>query len=338
MRDSDTAETANLDHLYQKAIDGNEELLIWAGGDAKSQAQMYTAAFSARFPKVPITAVVELSKFHDATLEHRLLTGGPVPDVIHLQSLQDFTNWKAEGLLERYRPPGLEHAPPHFVDPDGFFLPLFVFAFSNVYDSRVVSDAEAPIEAADYLDPKWKGQIVLTYPHDDDAVLYQFEQLVAQFGWDWFAALLKQDVTWVRGTQTPVHMIAGGEKKVSFTTYNTLVDQPGNPLRFRIPERSFFQSWYQTGTIPRAARNKWAARLYLSFWLSRPQQESVFQWPAREDVAMAPGFGPVRHLPNTSPAGFRDFMHDRGRVERLKGIFENYIGPVEGPNPNTLEM
>lgn len=338
MQDNDTAETANLDHLYQQAIDNNEELLIWAGGDAKSQAGMYTGAFSARFPKVPIKAVVELSKFHDATLEHRLLTGGQVPDVIHLQSLQDFTYWKDEGVLERYRPPGLQHAPQHFVDPDGFFIPLFVFAFSNVYDSRVVSDEEAPLEAEDYLDPKWKGQIVLTYPHDDDAVLYQFEQLVDQFGWDWLEALLEQDVQWVRGTQTPAQLIAEGKKKVSFTTYNTLVDQPENPLRFRIPERTFFQSWYQTGAIVKDSPNQSAARLYLSFWLSRAQQENVFQWPAREDVSLPEGFGYVRNYPNTSPAGFREFMHDRGRVERLEGVFENYIGPVEGPNPNTLDM
>lgn len=338
MNNSNLAETQHLDHLYQKAIEGGETLLVWAGGDAKSQSLMYTSAFSKRFPKVPIKAVVELSKFHDATLDHRLLTSGQIPDVVHLQSLQDFTHWKSEGVLDRHRPLGLEHTPQQFVDPDGFFMPLFVFAFSNVYDSRTVSDAEAPIEAEDYLDPKWKGQIVLTYPHDDDAVLYQFEQLVEQFGWSWFEALLKQDVQWVRGTQTPGHIIASGQKKVSFTTYNTLVDQPGNPLRFRIPERTFFQSWYQTGAIVKASPNKWAARLYLSFWLSQSQQEQVFQWPAREDVSIPTGFRHVRHYSNTSPSGFREFMHDRARVERLKGLFENYIGPVEGPNPNTLDL
>lgn len=338
MNTANDAEQQQLDDLYKKALEANETLLVWAGGDAKSQALMYTSAFGERFPDLPITAVVELSKYHDATLEHRLLTGGEIPDVIHLQALQDYDYWKDEGVIERYRPLGLEHAPEAFVDPDGFSMPLFVFAFSNVYDSRVVSDDEAPIEAEDYLDPKWKGQIVLTYPHDDDAVLYQFEQLVHQFGWDWFEALLEQDVQWVRGTQTPANMIANGEKKVSFTTYNTLVDQPGNPLRFRIPEYTFFQSWYQTGAVVSASDNKWAARLYLSFWLSRAQQEKVFQWPAREDVALPPGFRHVRHYSNTSPHGFREFMRDRARVERLKGIFENYIGPVEGPNPNTLDL
>lgn len=331
-------ELQELDRLYEKAVANKESLLVWAGGDAKSQSQMYTAEFGKRFPDVTIEAVVELSKYHDAILEHRLLTGGQVPDVIHLQSLQDYDYWKDEGVLERYRPFGLGHAPEAFVDPDGFFMPLFVFAFSNVYDSRVVEDAEAPIEAEDYLDPRWKGQIVLTYPHDDDAVLYQFEQLVAQFGWEWLEALLKQDVQWVRGTQTPAHLIANGEKRVSFTTYNTLVDQPGNPLRFRIPERTFFQSWYQTGAIVAEARNKWAARLYLSFWLSKTQQEKVFQWPAREDMPLPNGFRHARQYPNTSPHGFREFMRDRARVERLRGIYENFIGPIEGPNPNTLDL
>lgn len=81
-------------------------------------------------------------------------------------------------MLARYRLAGLEQTPQAFADPDGYYMPLFVFAFSNVYDSRVVTEEEAPIEAEDYLDPKWKGQIVLTYPHDDDAVLCQFDQLV----------------------------------------------------------------------------------------------------------------------------------------------------------------
>jgi hypothetical protein len=61
-------------------------------------------------------------------------------------------------------------------------------------------------------------------------------------------------------------------------------------------------------------------------------------WPAREDVAIPAGFRHVRQYPNTSPAGFREFMCDRARAERLKGIFENYIGPVLGENPNTLDM
>ncbi|MER5182526.1 ABC transporter substrate-binding protein [Streptomyces sp. NPDC002896] len=331
-------EQQNLQKLYEEARAEGGQLVVWAGGDAKSQSLMYTQAFQKEFPDIDISAVVQLSKYHDTVVDFELLHDRLTPDVVHLQSLHDYTYWKQQGVLERFRPMGLEHVPERFVDPDGFYVPMFVFAFSNVYDSRVVPDEEAPIEAGDYLDPRWKGRIVLTYPHDDDAVLYQFDQLVAQFGWSWLEQLLTQDVLWVRGTQTPVVMVGAGEKAVSFTSYSTLVDQPGNPVRFRIPERTFFQSWYQTGALFKASRHKAAGRLYLSWWLSAQQQARVFQWPAREDVPVPDGFRHVRWYDNTSPWGFWEFMHDRARVERLKGIFENYIGPVQGPDPNTLDM
>jgi ABC-type Fe3+ transport system substrate-binding protein len=37
-----------------------------------------------------------------------------------------------------------------------------------------VNDAEAPKEYTDFLKPEFKNKLVLTYPNDDDAVLYQF--------------------------------------------------------------------------------------------------------------------------------------------------------------------
>jgi hypothetical protein len=46
----------------------------------------------------------------------------------------------------------------------------------------------------------------------------------------------------------------------------------------------------------------------------------------------------VRWYSNTSPWGFKRLMADRAaRVERLRGIFEQFIGPVEGVDPNTLD-
>ena len=35
--------------------------------------------------------------------------------------------------------------------------------------------ADAPKEYTDFVKPEFKDKIVLTYPNDDDAVLYQFD-------------------------------------------------------------------------------------------------------------------------------------------------------------------
>ena len=70
----------------------------------------------------------------------------------------------------------------------------------------------------------------------------------------------------------------------------------------------------------------------------RSQQANVFQWPASEDRPLPEGVRHVRRRTNTWPHGFREFMRDRGRVERLRGPYENFIGLVVGPNPNTLDL
>ncbi len=322
--------------LYQAARKEGKPLTVWAGGDAKSQALAYTAQFEQMFPDIPISVTVDLSKYHDAELDKRLMFGEDVPDVIHIQTVQNFPEWAANGVLQRYRPLGVEHAPQQFVDPDGFFAPIGVFQFAPTSDHAQLPDA--PVEYEDFLRPDLKGRIVLTYPHDDDAVLYQFLQIIAQQGWSWFHRLMKQDIRWVRGTQTPVEVIRAGQAATTFTSYFPLVAPDGSSIRTTIPERGYFQAWFQIGGILAKAKAPEAARLYLSYLLSKAHQDPAWTFPARTDVAAAPGLKAIGEYSNASPAGFAAFMADRGKVERWRFIFESLIGPVEGVNPNTLDM
>ncbi|WP_020560061.1 ABC transporter substrate-binding protein [Thiofilum flexile] len=324
------------DALYRAAQAEGEPLLVWAGGDAKSQSLAYTAQFEQLFPDIPITVTVDLSKYHDAELDKRLLFGEEIPDVIHIQTVQNFPIWANDGVLQRYRPLGFEQVPAHFVDPDGYWTPIGVFQFAPTTDYAQLPDA--PIEYQDFLRPELKGKIVLTYPHDDDAVLYQFLQIIEQQGWSWFQHLMAQDIQWVRGTQTPLEVIKAGKAATTFTSYFPLVAPEGSSLKTTIPEHGYFQAWYQIGGILAEAKAPAAARLYLSYLLSKAHQNPAWTFPARTDVAPLEGFKPISHYSNASPAGFAAFMADRGQVERWRFIFESLIGPVEGVNPNTLDM
>lgn len=322
--------------LYQAALKEAKPLTVWAGGDAKSQSLAYTAQFEQMFPGIPITVTVDLSKYHDAEIDKRLMFGEDVPDVIHIQTVQNFPIWAANGVLQRYRPLGLEHVPAQFVDPDGYFAPIGIFQFAPLTDHAQVPDA--PVQYQDFLRPDLKGRIVLTYPHDDDAVLYQFLQIIDQEGWDWFHKLLKQEIQWVRGTQTPSEVIRAGKAATTFTSYFPLVAPEGSTMKTTIPERGYFQAWYQIGGILAKAKAPAAARLYLSYLLSTAHQNPVWAFPARNDVEAAAGLKPIADYSNASPAGFAKFMADRGKVERWRFIFESLIGPAEGANPNTLDM
>jgi ABC-type Fe3+ transport system substrate-binding protein len=331
-------ENYSLEQLYQQAKAENGGLVVYAGGDAPSQAGIYTTGFSKRFPAIEIRVTVDLSKYHNARIDQQHLRGDVRADVVHLQTLQDFPHWKAQGWLQPFKAAGFESLPADLRDPDGYYYPILAYGFSNVVDTAQIPEAHAPREATDYLRPDLKDRIVLTYPHDDDAVLYHFEQIIKRHGWTWLDGLLKQNPQWVRGTQTPLEIVSAGKKAATFTSFYYLKPEAGSTIRFILPREDFFQSWYQTAAILKAARHPAAARLYISYLLSEEAQNAAPQWPSRLDVAPVPGWKRPLEYINTSPVGFREFMADRGRVERLKGIFEQWIGPVTGDNPTGVPI
>jgi ABC-type Fe3+ transport system substrate-binding protein len=332
------ASLRSLDELHRQAKAEGAKLVVYAGGDAPSQAGIYTTGFSRRFPDIDIQLTVDLSKHHDARIDQQHLRGDVRVDVAHLQTLHDFPHWKAQGWLAPFKADGFETLPADLREPDGHYYPILAYGFSNVVDTAQIPEVEAPREATDYLRPDLKDRIVLTYPHDDDAVLYMFEQIIRKHGWGWLEGLLRQNPQWVRGTQAPLEVVAAGKKAATFTSFYYLTPEAGSTIRFLLPREDFFQSWYQTAAIFKAAKHPAAARLYVSYLLSDEAQNAVPQWPSRLDIAPAPGWKHPLEYRNSSPVGFREFMTDRGRVERLKGIFEQWIGPVIGENPTGVPM
>lgn len=101
---SGSEETRSLDALYRDAAAEGGMLVIYAGGDTVSQQDTTVEAFRARFPDVDLTMVVDYSKYHDVRVDNQLATGTLVPDVVQLQTVQDFTRWKSQGKLLPYKP------------------------------------------------------------------------------------------------------------------------------------------------------------------------------------------------------------------------------------------
>jgi ABC-type Fe3+ transport system substrate-binding protein len=329
-------ESRSFDELHKEALAQGGKLVVYAGGDLPNGLAANEQAFKARFPGMDIRILVDFSKYHDARIDYQLARGRPECDVAHLQTLHDFDRWKAEGRLLAYKPIGWDQVYADFRDPDGAYVAVNVFCFSNIFNTKQVQEAEAPREALDYLKPQWKGRLVLTYPHDDDAVLYQFDRIINEHGWSYMDRLVTQDVQWIRGTSPARLVVARGEKAVTFTAAGGLVLPAESPFKLVLPKAESFLTWPQTAAIFKDARNPAAAKLYLSWLLSREMQEGRGLWPVRRDFSPPPGFEPVTHY-NTYPVRFRAFMHDRARIERLKTKMEHLIGAPQGPNPTLVK-
>lgn len=330
-------ETRSFDALYAAAKAEGGTLVLSAGGDKPDQSDYILDLFKARFPGIRVIHKVDLSKFHAPRFENALESNGAetVPDVIQFQTLHDYDYYTERGLLLAYKPKGWDKVYPDYKDPHGHWTGLFGVSFSNLINTDVITAEDAPRDAMDYLDPALKGKIILTYPHDDDAVLYQFWNLKQKYGWDFLKKLVATNPVWVRGTSMPYVAVGNGWYGASFTTSWALVPFPNSSDRFMLPKEDYFLTWFQTAGIPNAAKNKNTAKLYLSWMLSKEFQSKWLQWPVRMDVE-APGNYKSVHHHNTSPADFHRFMLKRSMLERFRFQMEQLVGPIEGPSP--LEM
>ncbi len=326
------AETRSLEELHKAALAEGGQLVVYGGGDLPNGAAGVEQAFMKRFPGMKVRILVDRSKYQGARIDNQLALGRLQCDAAHILQYNCYDRWKADGQLLPYKPLGWDEVYPDFRDPDGSIVAVGIFAFSAVYNTAQVAEAEAPRDAPDFLDPKWKGRIVLSYPYDDDAILYQFDRIVADHGWDYVRRLLQQDVLWVRGSAPARLAVAKGEKAVSFTSSGPLAPPANATFRFLLPRSDSFLSWAQPCAIFRKARRPEAAKLYLSWLLSSERQAGLAQWPVRRDVPAPGGFKPVFAY-NTYPVGFRTFLQDRARLEKVRDQLEQLIGPMAGPNP-----
>nr|WSZ20596.1 ABC transporter substrate-binding protein [Streptomyces canus] len=329
---SGSEETRTLDELYQDALAEGGKLVVYAGGDLANSGSGASArtAFRTRFPEIDLQLIVDYSKYQDVRIDNQFATDTLVPDVVQLQTLQDFTRWKREGRLLHYKPAGFSKLYKKFRDPDGAWISAQVIAFSYVYDIAAAG-ANAPRSPLDLIDPRWKGKVASSYPHDDDAVLYLYALYAQKYGWDWMAALAAQQPQFARGSFSPSTAINNKTAVVGLGTAGSATATTG--IRMALPDGHPFMAWGQRLAIFKQAANPTAAKLFLNWQISTERQTSN-SWSVRTDIAAPTGLHPVWEYPNANVDGFPRFMEDRAEAERLKQTFALYFGEVKGdPTP-----
>ncbi|KAK7687851.1 hypothetical protein QCA50_009070 [Cerrena zonata] len=331
-------ETKSLDELHQLALAEGGDLIVKAGGDERNRRDGLIKAFKDRFPGINLNLTVDLSKYHDSVIDRNLNTTGKAgADIAQLQTLHDFVRWKQEGQLLAYKPAGWEQIPDNIKDVDGAYVGTNYIAFSNIFATAKTSKEEAPTEFLDYLDPKWKGKIVSTYPNDDDAVLFQFYKIVQAHGWEAIQNFIAQDVQWVRGTATPATLI--GLNNTRAVTFSASAGSWDGSTGFfkQLPKDDFslVALWAQRTAILKTAEHPAAAKLFLNWLLSKEQQTSSGGWSVRDDVPPQAGVKPLTEFATgqMDPTAFEKFMLDRPLVERFKLQFEQLLGTAQGVSP-----
>ncbi|KJA17847.1 hypothetical protein HYPSUDRAFT_218565 [Hypholoma sublateritium FD-334 SS-4] len=338
-------EHRSMDELYKAAMKENGTLRVSWGGDVQASKNGIMKAFSSRFPGIKVDLNLDISKYADGIIDlayARTKGMDDGADVAVLQSVHNFPRWKGQGRLLPYKVAPWNDIQPEFVDPDGAYTGLHIFTLGfQVYNPKVTSNATLPKTYLDFLRPEWKDRLILTYPNDDDAVLFLFKGITEKYGFDYLHQLQQQNVRWVRGTATPSILIAGtgsaahlpdvaqNAGMISFASSNAFT----SGIAVQLFDDAYM-SWPQTGAIFATTNMPESSRLFLSFLMDDQWQKTVSQgrFATRrkydgEHIMQQEGHEPTKYV---------QFMSDRQKVEAFRFQIEKVIGTAQGTNPVEL--
>ncbi|KAH7176101.1 hypothetical protein EDB81DRAFT_632448 [Dactylonectria macrodidyma] len=262
----------------------------WMGGDEQNQQDAIKTAFEAAFPGMTLNLTVDLSKYHEGNIDEQLAQDNVFVDSIALQTLHDFPRWKHEDALLHYAPLGFDKIYPDFRDGDAAYYGYIGLAWELIWNSDKLQ-GKAIQDYPDFLRPEFKGKLALTYPNDDDAILFAFDLILNRYGTAWFEKLLEQEPRWVRGSATGPTLVADPNTTFAATFTSSLrLNKPPSPLKYRFPKKGEYVSWAQTAAILKDAPHPEGAKLLHNFLLSKEFQGGSGFWSVRSDVAAPQGY------------------------------------------------
>lgn len=322
-----TARAQSNDELYAKAK-LEKTLVLYAGGPTAPWEQS-AKQFEARYPGITIAITGGYSNVLDRKIDAQIAAGKLETDMGIFQTVQDFVRWKKEGVLLDFKPAGFDKIDKNFKDKDGAYIGVAVNAHTYAYNPKLVSAADVPKSALDFLRPKFRGKVVAAYPADDDATLYVFYHIVQKYGWGYMTKYMANQPRFIQGHLGVARSIASGESLVTFDTIASIsldLQAQGQAQEIAMPERDALPIWALTGAIFKAAPHPNAAKLFLAWYLEPEQQSTLGTWSVRADVPPPSGFKPLADYKLIN--SYRDFLTDTTRVADLRKRFEVFTGPV----------
>lgn len=320
-----SAETT--DELYAKAKT-DKTLVLWGGGPA-SNYERAARAFEKQYPGVTVSVEGGASNVFNRKIEEQIKANKIETDLIILQTVQDLVDWSKRGLLLQFKPDGFDKIGISLKDKDGSWIATNSIPFFYVYNPDQVRAEDVPRSALDFLQPKFKGKLITAYPSDDDAALYAFYTIVKKYGWRYMDRYMSQQPKFVRGHLGVARAIASGEYLASFDSSMTAVvaaQRAGGKLAVAAPVYDAMPTFFTAEAILKDAPHSNAAKLFVTWLLSKEWQSQIGIYSSRNDVSAPTGLKPLSsyHLANR----YVQFVMNETELVRLRKRFEKYTGPV----------
>jgi iron(III) transport system substrate-binding protein len=316
--------------LYQAAMKEGE--VIYYTDGRQDEAQRLSDYWKANFPGVNLRIVPKSSPALIAQIETERAAGQHRVDASHMSQPTVAALWKQRGFYQAYKTASFERLRPDNADADGAFYTPDVYVLPAAYNTIVFKDkTQLPAGLKDFLDPKWKGKLVLADPEVSGNTLTFLMTMLATGRLDWgtLAGLAKQDILFVRSNPDSVRMVASGERALApmISSFNIMTARmKGQPIDYYVLSEGAVEVQSLLGIMSDGPHPN-AARLLVEVLTSAQPEGALSEggvfWPAHPDAPPPKALPRLADLhPITPPAPSpADADNIQAFLKKLKAVF-----------------
>ena len=300
--------TVGIAGLSASAFAAEDEQSLYEAAKAEGGVIWYTSQFTAeraeracatfreKYPGVNCNPVRASGSVTFQRVFQEAQSNAVQADVFSTSDLTDLVQLREGGHLAPYKPADLSAALDvvrNFSEPDGYWTVSNVAPIGIAYNTQLVSEADAPKNWEDLLDPKWKDQVAIAHPGFSGSTNVWAVAMFRKYGWDYFERLEANKPHIGRSIVDGYNLVVSGERKIALAPINGTEEgaKDGRPVKAVYPTDGVLVPPSGSAVLAKAPHPN-AARLFVNFMLSREMSQFLadqFRFPLRGDVPKPDG-------------------------------------------------
>lgn len=215
-------------------------------------------------------------------------------DLFQVSDLSSFVELKQAGELMPYESETYAHYPAAYKDPDNLWINSRSMITMFAYNTKLVSEADAPKSWDDFASSKWAGKQGMSDPRVDGDAFNWYYTLRHAKGVDWWKQYAKNKPQVFRGHGALIDKLISGElpltEQLDYIVYTNVRDK-GAPLKAVFSSEVVPVTMTPLAILKRA-RNPEGAKKVFDWLLSKAGQDLLQQingvYSVRDDVETLP--------------------------------------------------
>lgn len=264
-----------------------EGSLVWYTSNTRPDAEQIVKEFEQAYPGITVDMFQAGGSQVVSKVEAEAAAGGIKADFVDYSDGAVAVDQANRGLLERFAPEHWDEMPAGLKDADGYWFAPWYLASSIVYNTSIVSSADAPKSWKDLTDAKWKGKVGMASPDYAGTAVSTIAAWSQTFGDDYVTSLGKNGMQVMQGFGDVENAVLSGQTPVAVTlSFRGLTDEAaGKPVKYITPKEGQIQLPVAAAIVAKSAHPN-AAKLFANFLMSDTIQKSKasgYYFPARAE-------------------------------------------------------